>query len=161
MAKAGNSNTMLTPDRIEYVGVNEVLVTLKTASGAPVTYTLSTAALLEFVNLSTRTINNFSAQVLRDLGVLSIAVAVLLLAFSPPARAGTCQDEMAKYEKQVAEDKAASMAPAVREQNDKINQRVKANILKGCAKGGFYEQLDEAIRAAEAECKAHPNRTGC
>ena len=35
MAKAGNSNTMLTPDRIEYVGVNEVLVTLKTALPAP------------------------------------------------------------------------------------------------------------------------------
>jgi hypothetical protein len=60
----------LTPERIEYVGANEVLVTLKTKTGAPVTYTLTTASLVKSVNLSVALINGFTAKVLRDLGVL-------------------------------------------------------------------------------------------
>jgi hypothetical protein len=32
------------------------------------------------------------------------------------------------------------------------NKRIKANVLKGCAPGGFYDQLDEAIRGGKAEC---------
>jgi hypothetical protein len=38
---------------------------------------------------------------------------------------------------------------------------MKANILKGCEPGGFFEQVDEAIRNVKAECAAHPNKQGC
>jgi hypothetical protein len=36
--------------------------------------------------------------------------------------------------------------------NDRFNKRMKANILKGCAPGGFYDQLDEATRQVRAKC---------
>ena len=76
-----------------------------------------------------------------------ITAALALLMTSGAAHAGTCQDEMARYARRVAEDAAVSdWGPGVKKQNDKINARMKANILKGCAPGGFYDQLDEAIR---------------
>jgi len=77
------------------------------------------------------------------------ALALLMTGGTGAAQAGTCQDEMARYAKQVAEDEAADTsewAAGAKENNDKINERMKANILKGCAPGGFYDQLDEAIR---------------
>lgn len=36
-----------------------------------------------------------------------------------------------------------------------------AALRKGCEPGGFYDQLDEALRHVQAECKAHPHRAGC
>jgi hypothetical protein len=44
-----------------------VRVNLKTNTGAPVTFTLSTAILVHSVNMSV--INGYTAQVFRDLGV--------------------------------------------------------------------------------------------
>jgi hypothetical protein len=40
------------------------------STGDAVTYTLTTASLIQMVNLSTNLINNTTAQVFRDLGVL-------------------------------------------------------------------------------------------
>ena len=60
----------LTPERCEYVAADRVRVTLKTDAGDPVTYTLSTAALMRMTNMSVELINNFTAKVLRDLGAL-------------------------------------------------------------------------------------------
>jgi hypothetical protein len=96
-------------------------------------------------------------------GWLTLIVMTILIA-SSNAQAGTCEDEMAKYNKQVAEDKAADTsqwAPGVKEANAKITARMKDNIAKGCAPGGFYGQLDKAIEEVKAECKAHPDRRGC
>jgi hypothetical protein len=74
MTKATNEITTnaltLTPERCEYVGADEVLVTLKTKAGDAVSYTLTAAALAQSVNPSVALINNFTAQVLRDLGAL-------------------------------------------------------------------------------------------
>jgi hypothetical protein len=58
----------LTPERCEYIGVDKIRVSLKTTTGAPVTYTMTTASLVKSVNLSVALINNFTGQVLRDLG---------------------------------------------------------------------------------------------
>ena len=84
-------------------------------------------------------------------GWLTLIAMTILIAPST-AQAGTCKDEMARYTKQVAED--TSTLPEVKE-------RIKANTLKGCAPGGFYDQWDEAIRRVEAICKAHPDTKGC
>jgi hypothetical protein len=59
----------LTPELVEYIGVDEVLITMKNPSGAAVTYTMKTAALVSMINMSVALVNNFSAQVFRDLGV--------------------------------------------------------------------------------------------
>ena len=80
------------------------------------------------------------------------SIAMTILIASSTAQAGTCKDAMAQYTKQVAGD--ASTLPEVKE-------RIKANILKSCAPGGFYEKLDEAIREAAAICRAHPDTKGC
>jgi hypothetical protein len=63
-------NVELTPERLEYVGANQVLVTLKTNTGDLVTFTLTTAMMMNLVNLSMKLVNNTTAQVFRDLGVL-------------------------------------------------------------------------------------------
>jgi hypothetical protein len=98
------------------------------------------------------------------------AIAMTILVASSSAQAGTCEDAMASYTKDFAEDNAADTSdtskwsPEAKESkkaNDKLNERIKANILKGCAPGGFYDQLDEAIRGVKAGCKAHPNTKGC
>jgi hypothetical protein len=71
---------------------------------------------------------------------------------------------MADYVKGVAEVEAMAppdFAPGARENNDKLNARIKAKVLEGCAPGGFYDQIDEAIRQAGAICAAHPNTKGC
>jgi len=93
----------------------------------------------------------------------TIGAALMLLMTSGAAYAGTCEDQMAAYNKHVAEDKAeaSKWAPGVKEANDKFNEQMKANILKGCEPGGFFEQVDEAIRNVKAECAAHPNKQGC
>jgi hypothetical protein len=97
---------------------------------------------------------------------LIIAAMALLAAtsFATGMRAGTCEDAMASYAKHVAEDAAedkSDWAPGVKENIDKMNAREKANILKGCAPGGFYDQLDEAMRQIKAICLAHPDKEGC
>jgi len=96
--------------------------------------------------------------------MIGAALGLLLMMTSGVALAETCEEAMASYAKQVAEDNAADTSkwgPGVKETIDKSNKRIKANILKGCAPGGFYEQLDEALRIIRAECKAHPNKQGC
>lgn len=60
----------LTPERVEYVDLDKVLVSLKTKTGEVVTYTMKTASMVHLVNLSVGLINNCTAQVFRDLGVL-------------------------------------------------------------------------------------------
>ena len=60
----------LLPEQIEYVGADEVLISLKTNTGDLVTFTLKTAALMQLTNLSVNLINGFTAQVLRDLDLL-------------------------------------------------------------------------------------------
>jgi len=59
----------LTPVSCEYVGADEVLVSLKTKAGGLVTYTMKTAMLVQSINLSVALINNCTGQVFRDLGV--------------------------------------------------------------------------------------------
>jgi len=73
MAKAtGKATTpnMLTPEKVEYVAADEILVSLRSNTGALVTYTLSTAAMMAMTNMSVSLINGFTAQVLRDLGAM-------------------------------------------------------------------------------------------
>jgi hypothetical protein len=60
----------LAPERIEFVAANKVRVTLKTETGDVVAYTMKTASLVASVNMSVAVINNFTGQVLRDLGAL-------------------------------------------------------------------------------------------
>lgn len=60
----------LTPERVEYVGANEVLVSMKTSTGDLVTFTLKTVAMMTMVNMSVNLINSYTAQVFRDLDVL-------------------------------------------------------------------------------------------
>jgi hypothetical protein len=65
------------------------------------------------------------------------------------AQAGWCEKAMADYLKGVAEVDAIPLdkfAPGAKEDNDALNRRIKANVLKGCAPGGFYDQADEAIQ---------------
>ena len=45
-------------------------VSLKTKAGDAVSYTLTTASLVQSINMSVGLINNFTAQVVRDLGAL-------------------------------------------------------------------------------------------
>jgi hypothetical protein len=90
------------------------------------------------------------------------AMVMTILVASSGAQAGSCEKAKADYARQVAEDAAVSgWAPGVKEHNDKFNERMKANILKGCAPGGFYDQLDEATRQVRAKCAAQPNTKGC
>jgi hypothetical protein len=91
-----------------------------------------------------------------------IATTAVLLLMGTTAQAGSCEKAKADYARQVAEDAAVSeWGPGVKEANDKINKRMKANILKGCEPGGFYDQLDEATRQVRAKCAAHPDIKGC
>jgi hypothetical protein len=60
----------LTPTSCKYVGADEILVSLTTATGDVVTFSLTTAMLMQMTNLSVKLINNFTAQVLRDLGAI-------------------------------------------------------------------------------------------
>ena len=61
--------THLTPEHVEYVAADEILVSLKTKTGELVTYTMSSAALVKSENMSVALINNSTAQVFRDLNV--------------------------------------------------------------------------------------------
>jgi hypothetical protein len=58
----------LQPTSCKYVGADEILVSLTTATGDLISFSVKTAMLVHMVNLSVAVINNFSAQVLRDLG---------------------------------------------------------------------------------------------
>jgi hypothetical protein len=60
----------LTPERVEYVDIDKVLMSMKTKTGDVVIYTMSTAGLIHLTNMSVALINGFTAQVLRDLGAL-------------------------------------------------------------------------------------------
>jgi hypothetical protein len=91
-----------------------------------------------------------------------MAMALLVVASSGAQAGESCEKAKADYARQVAEDAAVTnWGPGVKEANDKINRRMKANLLKGCEPGGFYDQLDEAIRQARATCTAQPNTKGC
>jgi hypothetical protein len=59
----------LQPTSCEYAAADEVLVSLKTKTGDIISCTMKTAMLLHLVNLSVTLLNNFSAQVFRDLDV--------------------------------------------------------------------------------------------
>jgi hypothetical protein len=79
MIEAGNKTTTsnatlpagveLTPESCEYIGIDEVLVSMKTNTGDTVSYSMSTASLVKSVNMSVNLINSCTAQVFRDLGV--------------------------------------------------------------------------------------------
>ena len=58
------------PTSFEYVGLDEVLVSMKSSTGDVVCFSLKTAMLMHGINLAVALINNSSAQVFRDLGVL-------------------------------------------------------------------------------------------
>jgi hypothetical protein len=60
----------LQPTSCEYVGADEILISLKTATGSMVSYSVKTSMLVHMVNLSVALINNCTGQVFRDLGVL-------------------------------------------------------------------------------------------
>jgi hypothetical protein len=61
----------LIPTSCAYVGADEVLISLKTdVIGETVTFSLTTKMLVKLVNQSVDLINNSSAQVFRDLGVM-------------------------------------------------------------------------------------------
>ncbi len=60
----------LAPEKVEYVGADEVLVSLKTKAGEVITYSLNTAMLVHMVNLSVNLINNFKVQALGNLTAL-------------------------------------------------------------------------------------------
>ena len=93
----------------------------------------------------------------------AIALTFTIIA-SPSWAGGFCQDAIDRYNKDMAEDDAkdtSNWAPGAKEANDKLNERIKANIIKGCEPGGFYDQWDEVIRRAKEECKAHPDKKGC
>jgi hypothetical protein len=88
--------------------------------------------------------------------------------------AGMCRDEINRYNKNLAEDDATDKtewAPSgadqygayhsAEENNDRLNACMKANIIKGCAPGGIYDQLDEAIRQIKVICAANPDKKGC
>ena len=60
----------LTPTSCKYVGADEILVSLKTATGEAVTFSLTAAMFMRMTNLSVKMINNFTGQVLRDLGAI-------------------------------------------------------------------------------------------
>ena len=77
------------------------------------------------------------------------AIAMTVLAASSNAQAGWCERARDDYKKDEAK------------YSEKVNRYMKENIDKGCAPGGFYDQLDKAEREAEAQCKAHPDTKGC
>jgi hypothetical protein len=59
----------MTPTACEYLDHNKILVSLKTDGGEAVSFLLTTAALIQLVNLGVATINTSPAQIFKDLGV--------------------------------------------------------------------------------------------
>jgi hypothetical protein len=59
----------LTPVRCEYVGADEVSVSMRTRTGDITTFSLKTALLVHLVNLSVALINNCGAEVFGGLDV--------------------------------------------------------------------------------------------
>ena len=95
---------------------------------------------------------------LSRLSQVGVAIFTVLIA-SSVAQAGSCEDAKAEFKKQVAADNAdTSDSPKV---SKKTHDYMEANIRKGCAPGGVYEKLDEAMESAKATCKAHPETKGC
>jgi len=91
----------------------------------------------------------------------TIAAIAIILITSSGANAGMCEDEMASYNRRIAEDAAVTnWGPGVKEANDKLNARMKANILKGCADGA-YARLDTVIDGIKEVCTAFPKAQGC
>jgi hypothetical protein len=60
----------LQPTSCKYVGADEILMSLKTATGDMVSFSLKTKMLVSMINMSVAVINNCTAQVFRDLGAL-------------------------------------------------------------------------------------------
>jgi len=63
------ADTELTPVSCEYIGIDAVLVSMKTGAGDLVTYTLTTASLVKSINMAVGLINSTTGRVFRDLGV--------------------------------------------------------------------------------------------
>ncbi|SHG87418.1 hypothetical protein SAMN05443248_2943 [Bradyrhizobium erythrophlei] len=59
----------LQPTSCEYVGADEVLVSLKSKTGEIFSFSLKTAMLVHGINLAVTLINSCTAQVFRDLDV--------------------------------------------------------------------------------------------
>jgi hypothetical protein len=59
----------LEPVSVEYVGADQVLVSLKTKTGEIVSYSLKTAMMMNMVNASMAVVNGFTAKVFRDLNI--------------------------------------------------------------------------------------------
>jgi hypothetical protein len=59
----------LTPERCEYIGVDKIRVSLKPTTGEIASYTLSSAALVQSVNMSVALINTNVVQALRGIKV--------------------------------------------------------------------------------------------
>lgn len=59
----------LIPDHFEYVGADKVRVHLKTKTGEPFSYTLSTVMLMRSLTMSVDLINSQKVEVVRDLGM--------------------------------------------------------------------------------------------
>ena len=84
-----------------------------------------------------------------------VLTVLVFLAARPTAAQPTCEHAMAQqywaeYDKQ---DKSA-WPPDAKDNNERQRARERENILKGCAPGGFYDQVDEAVR----EVREHPIR---
>jgi hypothetical protein len=93
-----------------------------------------------------------------------ITTAVALLLMGTAAQGGSCEKAWADHNQYVAQYEATPKSefwPGARETNEKQIAREKARLLEGCAPGGFYDQLDEAIRQVRAKCAAQPDTKGC
>jgi hypothetical protein len=65
----------LLPITCEYTGANEICVWLKTKTGDPVTLLLSSDSMMCLTNLMVAVVQNFTAQVLKDLRATAAAAA--------------------------------------------------------------------------------------
>jgi hypothetical protein len=66
-AKKSITTAELVTSRVEYVGADEILVSLTTATGDVISFTLSTDSMVHLTNHMVAVVQNFTAQVLKDL----------------------------------------------------------------------------------------------
>jgi hypothetical protein len=81
--------------------------------------------------------------------LIFVLAALSFLAASGGSQAGQCKDAIATYNRFMAEDAAAPPSPENKQAVDAENKRMKENIIKGCAPGGFYDQLDKLLHKQE------------
>ena len=93
-----------------------------------------------------------------------VLTVLVFLAVGPAAAQPTCEHAMAQFAKYWTEydnqDKSA-WPPDVKDNNERQRARERDNVLKGCAPGGFYDQVDEAVREVREQCAAHLETPGC